>query len=804
MMRIVRSLRRSVGTFSLLMMTVVAAAWSQEPQSVAPVASAPLRVTRVTLTGIPAIVDADRVAREDDRRFGQAARSLAHNLAVSHPNQLTWTKSDPVLVGGLKPLLTLAKEFVQAEMTVNQALDSAWSQVKSRHDAPTLIDGPVRLALLQVQVELRRLVGPSLHTRASDLANERGCAGDLIRGELIDAYAQAVTRRLLLGEDAAVPAALAPIARQIACLSVSQLSALDLALSVASDRVVAKLKAVGLEVLTPALLLHLAPIELLVLDVRKVRGSRSASWQWFRQNAPVLKTAVAQTGWPGGVIWLWDRVTGRLVGYPPCTPGLAVGDCADPSVLIESLVDPRALGRGDCALAAMISLGAQTVAGMSIEVATGGRISPRTGGPLSTSPLGGGFERYVCPSLACSDSGTTAPSGTPQPTSRPVVPTPGSPSDLGAGNRPTPAALGLPWPDLSDTDIATMAQFCVSPSGSHRLQGNELGDCALQPPQDPFDRYLQCMVEGNGSEPAEVNPFAGVPIGSSCKLKEDTGDTSGGSPPAPSPAPAPAPSPSPAPEPPKPADKKEEAEHGLLYIIFTAIVSFFGGEAGAVGAEAVSPHAADGEKGAATEMAETALRDAAFVDGTISQEDFFKWHGKPPGDIADFLKSKTKKICVDPLECGDSCTGLGEAVATDRACSKSLMNDLLTAAGMPPHGVDLTRKRKWVSIWDPERAPVTDTTAGMCLPSDQPPHPSVACGLMLCADEPAASAAGGCCGGHVTALVPTFRNCLETIHCEGGVPAVSAAGICSCAPAEETDRGTRPTGPSGPALRNPP
>ena len=80
------------------------------------------------------------------------------------------------------------------------------------------------------------------------------------------------------------------------------------------------------------------------------------------------------------------------------------------------------------------------------------------------------------------------------------------------------------------------------------------------------------------------------------------------------------------------------------------------------------------------------------------------------------VKNQTQnQSCDDPLDCSEGCTGLGKAVATARACNEKLMNDLFTAAGIPPRGVDKSRKIDWVANWDPQSGPISDTAANMCV-----------------------------------------------------------------------------------------
>ena len=56
--------------------------------------------------------------------------------------------------------------------------------------APILHRDPLRLAALDLAIELRREFGPNAHTTVSGLISGLGCAGDLIADRSISAYAE--------------------------------------------------------------------------------------------------------------------------------------------------------------------------------------------------------------------------------------------------------------------------------------------------------------------------------------------------------------------------------------------------------------------------------------------------------------------------------------------------------------------------------------------------------------------------------------------------------------------------------------
>jgi hypothetical protein len=89
---------------------------------------------------------------------------------------------------------------------------------------------------------------------------------------------------------------------------------------------------------------------------------------------------------------------------------------------------------------------------------------------------------------------------------------------------------------------------------------------------------------------------------------------------------------------------------------------------------------------------------------------FNKMHSAKPGDIGDFLKAKKggNKGCVDELDCSNSCSGLGQSLATSRACTGNLLNDLAAALGRAPKG-QVVKHPEWVSKWNPDQGQIPET-----------------------------------------------------------------------------------------------
>src|SRR5262249_6916983 len=213
-------------------------------------------------------------------------------------------------------------------------------------------------------------------------------------------------------------------------------------------------------------------------------GERALAWRWFVEQHDTLEDGVARLGWPtDDVLWLYDRVEGRMVGF--CTVGSSDG-CVDLPTLLDSLVDPNALGLGDCALSGMVAAGVRGPAGSA---------------------------RYACPS-ACSTP--TAPTTSPL-----------RPGSVGKGfptrpSGPPPSIRSqLPWSNVTSSDVSTMQGYCGSTGGGAAGGGSGGGGSAggqgpglrrpgsLQQgprkvppgPRDPRAPYAPAVRESAGANP---------------------------------------------------------------------------------------------------------------------------------------------------------------------------------------------------------------------------------------------------------------------------------------------------------------
>jgi len=286
-------------------------------------------------------------------------KALAAELAAYNP-------------GGAPSPSTLAS-WKKIEDALTSAREAAWRAMSTYRALPLLIAEPLELAMLDLEIEVRRAAGPKMHTIVSGIDGDRGCAGDFTGDRLLYRYGSLLANGNPGGADADA-VVLDQMSRQFACLGAGQTAHLEDAINQGFDAVSARMQSHGFGGAIPAFVRVLAPVQLLMFDVRKHLGEDSAAYRWFVKNHDLLAAQVQRgTGWAtGNIVFLWDRRLGRLAGFPPCVGSQP--DCVDQGALVDSTNDPLAIGTGDCGLAAMVSHGITAIRG---------RI------------------RYICPSLPC-------------------------------------------------------------------------------------------------------------------------------------------------------------------------------------------------------------------------------------------------------------------------------------------------------------------------------------------------------------------------------------------------------------------
>lgn len=738
---------------------------------------------------------------------GQAIAQLDALDRQARDRQLEQLAAAPVS-GGFPSFtsITAARSsaaWQSAEADVDRARDAAWTGLQPGQSLATLIHAPLALAFLDLQIELRRNVGPTLATDVEGLDVAPACAGDVVGDRMIASYGEAIVQPF--GSDSeATTAALEDVAVQIACLGSAQLARLDRGLAKAFVDVVARMSDHGLESLEPSFAQLVAPLEVLMLDARKHRGTRASAWRWFDLHAQPLETATRNAGWATDELLVWDRRHGMLLGFPACS-GAASADCVDLEVLLDSIADPRALGLGGCGLAAMISRGIESIDGDA---------------------------RYVCPMQACSAPGGAAQGaagalGTAQFSDGSSISVGGFASapllSGGAGGIGIPSDLAAVWGgELSALDVAAMGAICGS-GGDWQGPSFDVTSCfdSLSSPdaQNPFAQHMACLQEVvNPERPRIGETLRGVPNGPSCELAD--GGQAGAEPET-------------KPEVAKPIDGAapkvtptpyaRPLAQGNSYEIATRnggirAVEITDAQTGdlvrvEVTVEGMSPEQAVGiveseiygANGILTELQFTdtaelidvALRDAADKQSATDPNCARGCGGRTPTLSPPAAGAQG---CFDPLSCGsNACSGLGEQIAAATDCDEALLDALAEAAGMGkprPDEIDPSRPADPVSNWGPDSDHgVDESGVGSCLSAGYLPRPPAHCAFILCVGGGMATPMGDGCGCPQSPPMAVQDICIEAICADGTVPGPN----CECGGFE----GEQPEWPGGPDPRFP-
>lgn len=392
--------------------------------------------------------------------------------------------------------------YARAEMDVEKERERAWAGFSGTSGA-TLIQQPLKLAMRALHTQVRRYVGPTLHTSVPGLKKDHGCTGDVIADELLDRYGQATASILPLrtadGSDARAKALL-NLSVQISCLGARQLSQFGRGLEHGYAAVVRQMIRHRQGHLVDAFARIFAPVQVLLHDANKHMATRSPTYRWFVENGELLKGNTANAGWATGQLMLWDRRQGRLTGVPLCQAG-QINGCVDLEAFIDSMYDPRALGLGDCALLGMVSKGRENV---------------------------GGVPRYTCPVSSCESM--TAAGG--QISSLQVTGANAlKPSQVTAvgGADPRLSEWMSMW-GRSKADLQTLRGTCRSTGQDLQGINGDFDEClsmGFGKQQSPYDTYEACMVEalGGGELPQIGAELRGVPNGNKCRFSNEGDDT---------------------------------------------------------------------------------------------------------------------------------------------------------------------------------------------------------------------------------------------------------------------------------------
>lgn len=680
-----------------------------------------------------------------------------------------------------------ADDFLRSENKLNASLMDAWRAIPAIDvDASYVAADPLLLAMLDYQVELRRFLGPEFHTRVDGLAEDPGCAGDIVQDRLVWRYgvaAQAINASVV---DHPVQAHLNRWAHQVVCLSDAQLSKLDYAMDVAFEHVAGRMRYRRLDRLIAPLVRLLAPLEILVLDVRKHRGHASRSWHWFERYRAELRSAVAASGWVGGDVLLWNRRLGVLVGFGPCAA--ATPECVVIDTLLDSLADPRGLGLGQCGLAAMVSQGPQVLP----------NTAPRGSTPIAVPHALAGGLRYVCPMTAC--QATSAAPGAP-------VPEQATPEQV--------RRLSEIWPGLDDPSRQVPTTLCMpraaDPQGvSFGLQSclDAEFDSLLEGQNNPFDNYLACTMSALGVEQMPevglMSAMTGVPIGrqAACGALSDGGArTSSNTPPIGS---------QPFPKVDKIATSRDEAgkpiaftymytsRDGTVFIVNSSgagVVSIprtptpldprtalnvplptvgntdpmLGQAAATLSIVQQVEQQRPGEGDTARQLLESAFFDDSGAEWIVATESGVdRYMGSYHGSL---------ESCFDTVACSDACTSLGRLLSDLDACTAGLVDAMSAALGRHPR--EITRGRERVTFPRPPEFDVEKRNFGACFGASRSRSPSI-CGLIICGSGGVAvqGSLGCSCPGPNGAAMARTDMC-RSIRCADGVAPDPTA--CTCA-----------------------
>jgi uncharacterized membrane protein YphA (DoxX/SURF4 family) len=360
-----------------------------------------------------------------------------------------------------------------------------------------------RAALLHWTVLLRRRSMQSFHTKVAGLTDNKSCEGDLIGDQLLLAYFDALFERDETGPaEVRAVQALAALARQTACLGEQQSALLASNLYWSYLELRAFLRLNGLERLVPAVAQAAASALLLFHDVEKYRGTQAPLARWFAEARDALHEGVAthRIPWSWHGMWLYDRLTGQLVGYQAAFPDRGENDI-DLAAFLDSILNRENLGRYDCSFAEMVERGV-------------------------------GPQGYMCGGSDCEDKSKRDSKK-------------GGQSSVGVTTR-----SGLGSKQLKDTSCGEGSGSGGRDSGggggplggcgdAMKTQGRSRADktinCVSKQIVRPGTERMRCVIEGTGlcsnpldslSKSLNEATMGGVPMGKGCEISASAGGDS--------------------------------------------------------------------------------------------------------------------------------------------------------------------------------------------------------------------------------------------------------------------------------------
>ena len=212
-------------------------------------------------------------------------------------------------------------------------------------------------ALAHYRVLLRRASMRAYHTEVPGLEDDPDCRGDFTGDELLGKYFGAVVSTSDASRATAI-AVLSDMGRQSACLGTEQMHSLANDFYSAFSELQLILRANGREYLIPFVAQALANPLLIFYDIEKAYGKDGPLARWFLEQRAALREAEASRRlallWHG--LWLYDRVTGRMVGFT-ANATIANENFVALDLLWPSLTSTINLGDNNCSLAEMVQRG---------------------------------------------------------------------------------------------------------------------------------------------------------------------------------------------------------------------------------------------------------------------------------------------------------------------------------------------------------------------------------------------------------------------------------------------------------------
>lgn len=287
-----------------------------------------------------------------------------------------------------------ADEIASARARLDSLLGALYPRIDSVAKPGLDLLGAVDVALFDYARLVREEVGRPLHTRVARLQDNPACAGDLLSDRVLVDYFRAATRASGDREAAAQAAAsLWRFARQLSCLGEAQLFDLDAGLSAAWDRLEIRLAESTGPALTSAVLPFILQVRLLVLDATKHLGSNSPGYRWLVEQEDLRRRIRDEALMPlEDHLWLYDRRSGAVAALrTQCDDGGSGRSCMSLSVLFDTLASPEAYGFGECSLLEMVEAGVRTLHGAPAYTCTPGVCGTPGDGRIADARLGASF-----------------------------------------------------------------------------------------------------------------------------------------------------------------------------------------------------------------------------------------------------------------------------------------------------------------------------------------------------------------------------------------------------------------------------